>query len=55
MVYNRYGQLVSENIDSGWDGTYKGQKADAGVYFYVIEYRTDMGLKQIKGTVEVVK
>jgi len=55
IVYNRYGQLVSENIDSGWDGTYKGQKADAGVYFYVIEYRTDMGLKQIKGTVEVVK
>ena len=54
-VYNRYGQLVSEKVDGGWDGTYKGQAADAGVYFYVLEYNTANGKKAIKGSVEVVK
>ncbi len=55
VVYNRYGQVVSEKENDGWDGTYKGQAADAGVYYYVIEYNTANGKKAIKGVVEVVK
>jgi gliding motility-associated-like protein len=38
-IYNRFGQLVYSGFDpeKGWDGTYQGRPADAGVYFYHIE------------------
>jgi len=39
-VYNRWGQVVfnSNNINSGWDGTYKRQLQNPGAYVYYIEY-----------------
>ena len=38
-VYNRWGALVFESQDMlhGWDGTYKGKEAPAGVYDYYLE------------------
>lgn len=35
-IYNRWGELifVSENIDKGWDGYYKGQLCKQDVYVY---------------------
>lgn len=40
-VYNRKGNLVYEQKGNqgGWDGTYKGEPQDVGVYMYVIKYR----------------
>ncbi len=34
LIYNRWGEIVfeSENIDFGWDGTYKNRKAQDGTY-----------------------
>jgi gliding motility-associated-like protein len=34
LIYNRWGEIVfeSENIDFGWDGTYKNRKAQDGIY-----------------------
>jgi gliding motility-associated-like protein len=34
-VYNRWGELVfvSDDIDKGWDGTYKGKQQEEGVYW----------------------
>ena len=47
LIYNRWGELVYrvENVPgvetelkaAGWDGTYKGQPVNPGVYVYVIE------------------
>ena len=39
-IYNRIGQLLFETIDPdlGWDGTYKGAKAEEGVYLYELKY-----------------
>ena len=45
QVFNRWGSLVyssgtlpASNFGSGgWDGFYKNQKAEQGVYVYVIE------------------
>ena len=36
-IYDRWGEKVfsTTNPDKGWDGTYKGEKALAGVYTYV--------------------
>lgn len=39
-IYNRFGERVytSENLTDGWDGTYKGTKAELGVYFWHLSY-----------------
>lgn len=43
-IYNRYGQQVynGQGISAlnGWDGTYNGQLAELGTYFYLIELET---------------
>lgn len=38
LIFNRWGNLVfeSDNISKQWDGTYKGEKAELGVYVYKI-------------------
>lgn len=39
-IYNRWGEQVftSNNINDGWDGTYKGRSAEMSVYVYYLEY-----------------
>jgi gliding motility-associated-like protein len=41
QVYNRWGGLVFEgkNGVSAWDGTFRGERAEAGVYAYVMQVR----------------
>ncbi len=48
-IYNRWGEIVFESfdMDSGWDGTYHGQRAMAGVYIWKVE----AGLKSSPGEV----
>ncbi len=40
-IFNRWGQQIYswgiDNIDEGWDGTYKGRTVKDGVYFIVVE------------------
>jgi gliding motility-associated-like protein len=43
-IFNRWGEVIFEKYDmpvniasAGWDGTWKGKKADAGVYVYQLE------------------
>lgn len=50
-VYDRYGLLVCHSMN-GWDGTYRGSLADAGVYIYTMKYKSG---KEIHGTVEIIK
>jgi len=40
-IYNRFGQRVFSSADpaKGWDGTYNGTAADAGVYFYQVQFK----------------
>jgi gliding motility-associated-like protein len=55
-IFNRYGQKIFDKTNGGWNGSYNGKAADAGVYFYVLEYSTsDNKTKTLKGTIEVVK
>ena len=57
-VYNRYGQFVytTSNINSGWDGYYKGRLQDQGVYYYIVKIRfMDDSERTIKGDVTLIK
>ncbi len=56
-IFNRYGNEVfrTSNIGDGWDGTYKGTKAPAGTYTYIIkgsDLRRDI---MLTGTVILIR
>jgi len=60
QIYNRWGQMVFEtaNIDQGWNGTYQGQRSDAGNYVYWISYfdcSTTGKPKIIKGNIVLIR
>lgn len=50
-IFNRWGQKLFEFNDpaKGWDGKYKGEYVNTGVYFYVIEAEGSDGIKYKRG------
>jgi len=60
MIYNRFGECVysSNNLDAGWDGTYKGQLAELGTYFYYLKAVCGNGGErkiEMKGDVTLIR
>jgi len=59
QVFNRWGELVYETEDPtvGWDGTYKSQKAEIGVYAWQCVYTLmgDPTTKIAKGNVTLIR
>ena len=55
VLFNRFGELVfaSNGATDYWDGTYKGKKAAAGAYVYVIDLKNNSPV--IKGEVLIVR
>ena len=57
-VYNRWGGLVYETseVGAGWDGKYRNQDCQEGVYFYVAEVSFNGGGSVVKkGSVTIVR
>ena len=59
FIYDRFGSLVfsTNNIEEGWDGTYKGHDCRQGTYVYVATYRRS-GVERLmtqKGTVTLIR
>jgi len=60
-IYDRWGQLLfqSEDISTGWDGTFNSNAAPQGVYVYRIDYKLydyDQLMKHTKtGTVTLIR
>jgi gliding motility-associated-like protein len=61
-IFNRWGiQLYETNdIETGWDGRYKGEICTDGVYFYLIEYKgigsgTQLIEKKVGGSVTLLR
>jgi gliding motility-associated-like protein len=56
-VYDRYGNKIfsTANINSGWDGTYKGVKCPQGTYVYIIKGNDHRGAVFLKGTVILIR
>ena len=44
-VHNKWGNLIYEspNINFNWDGTYRNNPCEEGVYFWIIQYQDYMG------------
>ena len=58
-IYDRAGILVfhTNDIEEGWDGTYRGHECKSGAYVYITKYRRK-GVERLmsqKGTVTIVK
>lgn len=57
-VFNRWGQEIFSTTDirSGWDGSWRGQPQDMGVYQYIIKVSSPDGIiKTYKGDVTLVR
>ncbi len=58
-IFNRWGNKVFETGDpgEGWDGSYKGQICDNGVFVYVISYRSSSTLNRniLKGSINLLR
>jgi len=47
---------MTNDINTGWDGTYKNKKLDEGVYVYVVDYSfKQTPPRQQKGTIILVR
>ncbi len=59
LIYNRWGEQVyrTTNITSGWDGQYKGQRAEVGVYYYLVKYKFNSSdeMKTNKGNLTLIR
>lgn len=56
-IYNRWGEAVFQTNDAtkGWDGYYKGQKAEVGTYYYLVRYKYDGEEELLKGDLMLVR
>lgn len=57
-IFNRWGEKVFEtnNVNEGWDGTYKGEPSANGVYVYVAKIVFADGTKNdYKGSVTIIR
>ena len=50
LIFNRWGQLVFETSDytAGWDGSFNGQAAAAGIYAVIVRYRDFNGTDYVR-------
>lgn len=57
-VFNRWGLKVFNTTDimEGWDGTYKGNKSEFGVYVYLVRFKNSKGeYFELKGSVTLLR
>lgn len=57
-VFNRFGEMVftTDKFYEGWDGTYNGQQADMGTYFWMLSINDRFGKEEfIKGDVVLIR
>jgi|GEM_PF-1750321 len=58
-IFNRFGQVVYQtgSLDGGWDGTFNGQPADVGVYYYWLTYKCPFSTERytLKGDVTLIR
>ncbi len=57
-IVNRWGAAVFQSVDpnEGWDGTFGGEEQPAGVYYFIVRYRSVEGkLKEDRGSITLIR
>lgn len=55
-IFNRWGQLIFDDPNGHWDGTFQGAAQPIGTYAYLIEYIDGTGQKQVcKGHISLIR
>jgi gliding motility-associated-like protein len=56
-IYNRYGQKVFQSSEPGklWDGSDNGHPADAGTYFFYLQYKDGTNEVKRKGDILLIR
>jgi gliding motility-associated-like protein len=56
-IYNRWGRQVysTTDLNSGWDGSYKGTAQDIGTYNYLIRYTYKGHEQQLDGAITLIR
>ena len=57
-IYNRYGEVVFFTTDQsiGWDGTFKNQEENPGVFTWVLNYNLSNGkMGLLKGNTTLIR
>jgi len=56
-IYNRWGQMIFEtnDIEEGWDGTYKSEPCQEGVYVWIVLSSNNENNVLNKGTVTLIR
>jgi gliding motility-associated-like protein len=56
-IYDRWGNQVfyTQDPSEGWDGKYKGEPVDMGVYYYSLIYNIGKNTYHDKGDVSVMR
>lgn len=57
-IFDRYGALIfmTEDLNEGWNGSFKGEYCKQGVYIYMIEFVNSLGEKETrKGTIALIE
>lgn len=57
MIFNEWGHLVfsTTSATDTWDGTYKGEPANAGNYSYLLDITLNGELQQVKGIITLIR
>ena len=58
QIYNRWGEMVfeSNDIHKGWDGTFRGEMCEEGIYMYVCVARPQNSFPILKkGTITLIR
>ena len=61
QIFNRWGELIFEtsNVNESWDGRYKNQPGDIGVYVWVVNYtglrRATLFSESLSGNVTLIR
>ena len=60
-IYSQWGEVIffSDDIDQGWDGTYRGKELPVGTYAYVVSYSAMVNDRPfnevVRGTIRLIR
>ena len=51
-IFNRWGEKVFQTFNAGekWDGTFNGQRAETGTYYYILQYGYGSSFARLNST-----